>query len=177
MISRNFNISKLSYYQKYKKFVKTPKNFVKMTENSWNWSTRGVGILFLPILLIYHPGGQFSVKLAITKFIRIGLLTNHLGRNKIPYPLGNYSFPRGFAAWERIISLGVRNFIPTLVIGQESYIHSVTKLVDIHEWPKQFSDSPQLVKSLKATEYLFIQLQSLWTYLSDLNIFLIPHNL
>ena len=45
-----------------------------------------------------------------------------MGRNKIPYHLGNYSFPCGFAARERIISLVVRNFIPTRAIGQESYI-------------------------------------------------------
>ena len=63
-----------------------------------------------------------SVLVLLLKFIRIGLLTNRLGRNKIPYHLGNYSFPCGFAARERIISLVVRNFIPTRAIGQESYI-------------------------------------------------------
>ena len=36
--------------------------------------------------------------------------------------LGNHSFSCGFAARERMISLVVRNFIPTRAIGQESYI-------------------------------------------------------
>ena len=63
-----------------------------------------------------------SVLVLLLKFIRIGLLTNRLGRNKIPYHLGNYSFPCGFAARKRIISLMVRNFIPKRAIGQESYI-------------------------------------------------------
>ena len=69
-----------------------------------------------------------SVLVLLLKFIRIGLLTNRLGRNKIPYHLGNYSFPCGFAAQERIISLVVRNFIPTRAIGQESYIHGCSIL-------------------------------------------------
>ena len=68
-----------------------------------------------------------SVLVLLLKFIRIGLLTNRLGRNKIPYHLGNYSFPCGFAARERIISLVVRNFIPTRAIGQESYIFYIRK--------------------------------------------------
>ena len=51
----------------------------------------------------------------------IGFLTNRAGRNKIPYHEGNYSFPRGEAARERIIPQVVRNFIPTQAIGQESY--------------------------------------------------------
>ena len=58
----------------------------------------------------------------LLKIVRIGLLTNRLGRNKIPYHLGNNSSPCGFAARGRIISLVVRNFIPTRAIGQESYI-------------------------------------------------------
>ena len=72
-----------------------------------------------------------SVLVLLLKFIRIGLLTNRLGRNKIPYHLGNYSFPCGFAARERIISLVVRNFIPTRAIGQESYICKQTA----DSWP------------------------------------------
>jgi len=51
----------------------------------------------------------------------IGFLTNRAGRNKIPYHEGNYSFPSGEAARERIIPQVVRNFIPTQAIGQESY--------------------------------------------------------
>ena len=54
----------------------------------------------------------------------IGFLTNRAGRNKIPYHEGNYSFPSGEAARERIIPQVVRNFIPTRAIGQESYITS-----------------------------------------------------
>ena len=42
----------------------------------------------------------------------IGFLTNRAGRNKIPYHEGNYSFPSGEAARERIIPQA---------IGQESY--------------------------------------------------------
>ena len=69
-----------------------------------------------------------SVLVLLLKFIRIGLLTNRLGRNKIPYHLGNYSFPCGFAARERIISLVVRNFIPTRAIGEEFYITKSDKI-------------------------------------------------
>ena len=76
-----------------------------------------------------------SVLVLLLKFIRIGLLTNRLGRNKIPYHLGNYSFPCGFAARERIISLVVRNFIPTRAIGQESYI--IVRVVKNYVKPKQ----------------------------------------
>ena len=72
-----------------------------------------------------------SVLVLLLKFIRIGLLTNRLGRNKIPYHLGNYSFPCGFAARERIISLVVRNFIPTRAIGQESYIIHYSYLLKV----------------------------------------------
>ena len=69
----------------------------------------GVGIKFLP----WVP---------ITKNRKnIGFLTNRAGRNKIPYHEGNYSFPSGEAARERIIPQVVRNFIPTQAIGQESY--------------------------------------------------------
>jgi len=63
---------------------------------------------------------------AITKFHKNRTPDHRLGRNKIPYHLGNYSFPCGFAARERIISLVVRNFIPTRAIGQESYSSKVS---------------------------------------------------
>ena len=63
-----------------------------------------------------------SVLVLLLKFIRIGLLTNRLGRNKIPYHSGNYSYHSCPSATRvRIISLVVRNFIPTRAIGQESY--------------------------------------------------------
>ena len=67
----------------------------------------------------------------LLKIIRIGLLTNRLGRNKIPYHLGNNSSPCGFAARGRIISLVVRNFIPTRAIGQESYITMLCKTGEV----------------------------------------------
>ena len=59
----------------------------------------------------------------LLKFVRIGLLTNRLGRNEIPYHSGNHSYHSWPSATRvRIISLVVRNFIPTRAIGQESYI-------------------------------------------------------
>ena len=66
---------------------------------------------------------QFYKKLVLDTCIfgNIGFLTNRAGRNKIPYHEGNYSFPSGEAARERIIPQVVRNFIPTQAIGQESY--------------------------------------------------------
>ena len=93
------------------------RKFVKLKHpGGWNYipthftnTPPGVGIKFLP----WVP---------ITKNRKnIGFLTNRAGRNKIPYHLGNYSFPCGFAARERIIFRVVRNFIPSRAIGQESY--------------------------------------------------------
>ena len=84
---------------------------------------------FFYILKIMWNSIALHIVVLLLKFIRIGLLTNRLGRNKIPYHLGNNSSPCGFAARGRIISLVVRNFIPTRAIGQESYIRCCWELV------------------------------------------------
>ena len=61
------------------------------------------------------------------------------------------TFPRGFAAWERIISLGVRNFIPTRVIGQESYIPASRKcrIMQFHEYFQTRTKSQQIHEKSK----------------------------
>ena len=68
------------------------------------------------------PGGQFFVKLfqlscLLLKVIRILLVTNHLGKNKIIAPKELNSCPRGFAAWARMISYGaIILFLPSWLV-------------------------------------------------------------